>query len=105
MKNFGKNMKSTYKIVWSTKATKEFDDIYDYLLEKWTAKECDRLVKSTNFVLNFIKNNPFAYPKIRKSAVRKAIILKYNTLYYKVKKDEIEILFFFSNRQKPKNEI
>ena len=33
--------------------------------------------------------------------VRKAVILKYNTLYYRIKKNTIEILSFFSNRQNP----
>lgn len=104
-KNFGKNMKSTYKIIWSDIATNEFDNTYDYLINNWTYKECDNLVKSTNIVLNLIRENPFLYPKAHHHNVRKAVILKYNTMYYRVKNEEIEIISFFSNRQKPDENI
>lgn len=48
-----------------------------------------------------ISQNPNIFPKSELKDVYKTVILKYNTLYYRVKGDTIEILSFFSNRQSP----
>ena len=37
-----------------------------------------------------------------KKDVRRAVVLKFNTLYYRVNENNVEILSFFSNRQNPK---
>jgi len=36
-----------------------------------------------------------------KKDLRRVVILKHNTLYYRLKEDKIEIISFFSNRQNP----
>lgn len=93
------------KIKWSEKAKEELANTYYYIEDNWSSKEIKRLSVKIEATVNFIKEYPFSYPIIRKGSVRKAVILKYNSMYYRVKNDEIEILSFFSNRQKPKDEI
>jgi len=46
--------------------------------------------------------NPNIYPKSDKKEIHKVVVLKYNSLYYRVKETNIEILSFFSNGQNPK---
>ena len=36
-----------------------------------------------------------------RKGVRRAVLLRGNTIYYRIKDDQIEILSFFSNRQDP----
>ena len=41
------------------------------------------------------------FPHSDRLQTRKAVILKFNTLYYRIMNDKIEILSFFSKRQSP----
>lgn len=42
------------------------------------------------------------FPVSKKTNIRKVVIKKYNTMYYREKENKtIEILSFFSNRQSP----
>ena len=40
-----------------------------------------------------------------KKDIHRVVILTYNTLYYRVKNNQIEIISFFSNRQNPKKRM
>jgi len=73
-------MANGFKILWTDNALEELKATYEYLESNFTKKG---------------KNNRI------KIEVRKAVILRYNTLYYRIKKNTIEILSFFSNRQNP----
>ena len=46
-------------------------------------------------------DTPVEASEIKKD-VRRAVVLKLNTLYYRVNENNVEILSFFSNRQNPK---
>jgi hypothetical protein len=45
--------------------------------------------------------NLFQSSDIKKD-VRRVVVAKYNTMYYRTKGNTIEIISFFSNRQNPK---
>ena len=53
--------------------------------------------------LLLISHNPYLFQvsKVKKDILR-VVILTYNTLYYRVNNNQIEIISFFSNRQNPK---
>ena len=52
--------------------------------------------------VNLISNNPNLFPQSENRDVRKAVVKKLNTIYYRLKEeDKVEILSFFSNRQNP----
>jgi len=52
--------------------------------------------------IELISQNPTIYPKSDYKNIYRANILKFNTMYYRVIKNNIEILSFFSNRQNPR---
>jgi len=53
--------------------------------------------------LELISKTPELFPSsIEKHEIRKAVIEKYNSLYYRINNESIEILSLFSNRQNPK---
>ncbi len=97
-------MKSSYKIFWTNHALNELKAVFDYLEAQWTEKEAKNLALEIERVLQIISNNPELFPNSpHKKEVRRAVVTKHNTLYYRKNKEIIEILSFFSNKKHPKN--
>ena len=97
-------MKSTYNVLWTENALKELSNTVYYLEENFTLKELNKLAIAIEKIISIISTNPKTFSKIdKKNNIRKVIILKYNTMFYRVKNNNIEILSFFSNRQDIRN--
>ncbi|MER3373603.1 MAG: type II toxin-antitoxin system RelE/ParE family toxin [Allomuricauda sp.] len=97
-------MKSGYKILWSDHALSELKETIEYLEEKWSDKEIKNFARELDHTIELISKNPELFQASKnKKAVRRAVILKLNSLYYRKQDDVIEILSFFSNRKKPDN--
>src|SRR5690606_33701309 len=95
-------MKSGYKILWTDNALHELAQTIEYIQENFSDTEVKKLALKIENVTTLISQNPTIFPISEFKGVYKAVILKYNTLYYRLVKDNIEILSFFSNRQNPK---
>lgn len=69
----------------------------------WTDLALEELSETVGYqrITSIISQNPNIFPNSDKLQTRKAVILKFNTLYYRVMNNKIEILSFFSNRQSP----
>jgi plasmid stabilization system protein ParE len=95
-------MENGYKIFWTDNALNELIANYEYLEINFTHKELNRLAKEIEKITTLISINPnlFSESELQKG-IRKVVIEKYNTMYYRTKNDTIEILSFFSNRQNP----
>ena len=94
-------MKNGYKILWTNHALKELEDTISYLEEKWTDKELQNLAIKMEETLLLISHNPnlFQVSEVKKD-IRRVVILTYNTLYYRVKNNQIEIISFFFKQTK-----
>lgn len=96
-------MKNGYKIEWTDNALFELTKTYQYLEENWTPKELNKLSLAIEQTISLISKNPNIFPISETKDIRKAVIRKFNTLYYREREEKrIEILSFFSNRQNPK---
>lgn len=95
-------MRSGYDIFWTATAKSEFKRTFEYLSQNFTEKEIERLALKIESITELISKNPILFPKSEFRDIHKVIILKFNTLYYQLKSERIEILSFFSNRQSPK---
>ena len=94
-------MKSGYKILWTDYAQDELQKTIEYPETNFSEKELKRLSKKIESTTELISQNPKLFPKSNKNEVFRVTILKFNTMYYRIKDDTIEILSFFSNRQNP----
>lgn len=94
-------MKSGYKIHWTDNALDELAKTIGYLQENFTDKEIRKLALNIERTVELISRNPNIFSKSEFKGTYKIVILKYNTLYYQVRENSIEILSFFSNRQNP----
>lgn len=95
-------MKSGYKIVWTSHALSELTQTLQYIDQHFSYREIKKLVQKIENTTELIAQNPKLFPKSEKKNVHRAVIMRYNTLYYRIKQNHIEILSFFSNRQNPK---
>lgn len=79
----------------------ELSETVGYLEREFYQKETDILGDEIERISSIISQNPNIFPHSDRLKTRKAVILKFNTLYYRIMNDKVEILSFFSNRQSP----
>ncbi len=94
---------ASFKISWSSRAKKSYIRIADFILEKWSNKEVKKFSDITSSTILKINKNPemFISSKQKKN-IRKGFITKHTSLLYRIKSDEIELIYFWDNRQNPK---
>jgi plasmid stabilization system protein ParE len=89
-------------VVWSPLSEKDFDQILDYLSINWDYKVVNQFIDLTEHLINQISENPKQYPLIyKKKKIRKIVLTKHNSLYYRESKDHIDILRIYDTRQDP----
>lgn len=94
-------MKNISKIVWSAQAIESFEKIIAYLKENWTEKEIKKFIKILENQISIIKDHPLSFPKSQFVQIRKSVLSKHITLYYKIVEDVVYIVTIFDNRQSP----
>jgi len=95
-------MKSGYKIYWTDHALSELEQTIEYLENKWTERELRIFSAKLDHTIELISKSPEIFPtSIEKKEIRKAVVEKYNTLYYRINNESVEIISLFSNRTNP----
>lgn len=90
-------------IEWSPRSKKDYLKLLDYLQEEWGGKIVKKFNERLQTVLETIALKPQLYPATnRMEDVRRCVVSKQTILYYRVKKDKIELITFFDTRQDPK---
>lgn len=90
------------EIVWSPLADRDIENILEYLNENWNQKVIIRFLNKINIATKQILKNPHQYPIINKKLqVRKCVVTKQNTLFYRDTEKTIEILRLYDTRQDP----
>jgi plasmid stabilization system protein ParE len=96
-------MEDGYKIFWTELALEELKATFEYLEDRFSEKETQRLAKEIERITKLISQNPNLFPLTDKMKVRKVVILRFNSMYYRIEGNQAQILSFFSNRQSPKS--
>ena len=92
------------KISWTPTARISYFNVLDHLAENWTIREVESFINEVESLLTKIANNPEMFQASgKKKNVRKGLITKHNTLYYRIKprKKELELITFWDSRQDP----
>ena len=96
-------MTNGYKILWTDFALSELEKTIEYLEKNWTERELRNLASEIEETLILLSHNPNLFQASNlKKEIRRVIVAKHNTLYYRIKNNTVEIISFFSNRQSPK---
>lgn len=99
-------MANGFKIRWTVHALSELSATIKYLEENWTEKELIQFAKAIDNTVEIISRYPHIYPvSNKKRNVRKAIVDKNNTIYYRLVHGSIEILSVFGTKQDPEKGV
>ena len=89
-------------IIWSNLSEKDFDNILDYLDKNWGQRVAANFIALTENIVNQISINPRQFPICyKRKKVRKCILTKHNTIFYRDGKINVEILRIYDTRQDP----
>lgn len=95
-------MKSTFKIIWTSRALSDLKNIVTYLEENWTVNEIQKFARLLDLQLNRLIIHPFLFPNSNKyKKIRKSVLTRKISIYYRVKNHEIQIITLFDYRQNP----
>jgi plasmid stabilization system protein ParE len=91
-------------VIWSPLSENDFKQILEYLNENWDYKVAVRFIDVTEQAINQISVNPKQYPLIyRKKRIRRCVLSRQNSLFYRERNDFIDILRIYDTRQDPKS--
>lgn len=95
-------MENTYKLIWSDEALSNLKNILVYLEENWTQKEIKKFAVLLDRQLIRIQNNPSLFAESsNRSQIRKSVLTKQVSIYYRISENEIHLISLFDNRQNP----
>ncbi|MBU2951801.1 type II toxin-antitoxin system RelE/ParE family toxin [Tamlana agarivorans] len=90
------------EVIWSPSAEKDFEAVLDYLQLNWDESVTNKFINRVDDSISLIINDPKIFPMINEALeVRKSVISKHNTLYYRENGLNIEIIRLFDARQDP----
>jgi plasmid stabilization system protein ParE len=91
------------KIVWSKRASKKFDQIISYLIDKWGEKSAKQFIGRVFEFLEILSEFPeMGSVENKEKNIRGFTIVKQVNIYYRIKGDNSIVILFFDNRQNPK---
>lgn len=90
------------EITWSPAAEKDFVTILEYLEVRWNNRIVKRFINKVDDSIDLIVEYPKIFPLINEELqIRKSVITRQNTLFYREKNASIEIVRLFDTRQDP----
>jgi plasmid stabilization system protein ParE len=91
------------KVVISKTAEKKLENLFDYLIEKWSLKVKNEFIQKLDASIAVIEKQPEIFPESKKTkGLRKCVITKQTTLFYRFNSKQIYIVTVFDTRQHPK---
>jgi hypothetical protein len=91
-----------FTIEFSIYAFETYDSITEQIELRWGSKILNEFEQRVLKILSAIQQSPLMFPAVNNEEnLRKALIHGNCSVYYEVKTTEIEILFFWDNRQDP----
>ena len=89
-------------VKWSPATKDEFAELLNYVEVYFGLDAALKLLDKTDKVLDSISEHPPLFPASTQSpSIRKAVITKQTTLFYRIKSTEIQLLHFWDNRRNP----
>jgi len=81
------------QIIWAPLAESDLAAILEYLDKNWDSKVAAKFIDLTENLIDQISINPKQYPIIfKKKRIRKCVLTKHNSLFYRDSGSQVEIL-------------
>ena len=87
---------------WSPQADNDLSQILDYLHHNWSPMVTIKFLDRLDDMIGELVIHPNRYPLIEERLhIRRCVITKHNSLYYRYTNDQLAILRIFDTRQDP----
>ncbi|MEM6319909.1 MAG: type II toxin-antitoxin system RelE/ParE family toxin [Bacteroidota bacterium] len=92
------------QVIWSPASKEEYAVILGFIEDNFGENAALKFLDKTDTVIDGIATFPSMFPpsKLRKD-VRKAVITKHTSVYYRYNREEVQLLHFWDNRQNPES--
>jgi plasmid stabilization system protein ParE len=88
------------KVYLSPVAERKIEILLEYLVSEWSIKSKETFLTKFRKSINKISIQPKSCPS--SNGVYKCVVMKQASFYYRIQKDEIEVVTVIDNRQNPK---
>jgi plasmid stabilization system protein ParE len=89
-------------VIISNTAEEKLEKLFSYLIAKWSVKVKNEFIQKLDRNIEIIKKQPKSFPESEKEkGLRKCVITKQVTLYYRFDSKTIKIITIFDTRQHP----
>ena len=90
------------QVIWTPEAEATFNQNIAYLQQEWNDKVIERFIDKTDKLIILISEQPLLFPFAhKKKSIRKCLVVKQVSLYYRVQKDTVYLITFWNNYQHP----
>ncbi len=89
------------QVKWSDEAVADYHHNIDFLIGEWSVQVAVEFIEDVETVIGLIQIHPELYPITDYREIRKAVIRKQITLFFKVEDSAIHLIRFWNNYQNP----
>ncbi len=89
------------RVIWSDDAVEDYFQNINYLLAEWPENVASDFIAKVESAIQLILRNPAVHPISSYKQIRKGVITKHITMYYRTDDDAIYIVRFWNNFQDP----
>ena len=91
-----------FDVTFTNQADDTFDSIGNQILKRWGERELLIFRRRVYDVVERISKSPLIFRSVNNNDnIRKALVHKNCSMFYEIKGQKIDILFFWDNRQDP----
>lgn len=89
------------RIVFSGRSKFQLEQLLEYLEIRFSLSTRDKFIMNFYKIIDIIRLNPDTFPLSNRNKLRRCVISKQTTLYYKYNAQEVRLLSIFDTRQNP----
>ena len=89
------------EIIWTNTALESYEEIVDYITAKFSLKETNDFINTTDSIINIIKLNSKIGRPYEKTIYRQFLISEQTYLFYKLEDNKIYLSIFWNNSKNP----
>lgn len=92
-----------YEIIYKKRFSNKLFKLLDYLRSDWGKPVAEKFIIELQKRLSTLSEQPYiGVPSIAVKPVRSILITKHNRIFYRIKRNEIEVLNMYDTRSNPK---
>ncbi|REA60427.1 hypothetical protein DSL64_15060 [Dyadobacter luteus] len=95
-------MEKIFEVILSSTAIDSYEAIVEQIHARWGEKVANKFELKAFKTLEILKDKPFVFKEIDNYPnLRKGLVNKNCSFFYEVSSSQVQILFFWDNRQEP----